>query len=164
MKSFNKWEQEQLDEGKVTIAKLRVGTTVTPMWKGRSAKNYGISGMPVYDGKVKVLGMGIVPFGKKAEKRHIIGKDYKDVQSKYKEIWNTEEIRYGRFWNAQHRMKTFFGKIADSDNKIKNGFVCWIWEVVDGPSKGTVHYCFIDSDDKWAIAFLNKSAEFEMIS
>jgi hypothetical protein len=166
MKSFNQYssEQEQLEEGKVSIAKLKVGLAMTPMWTGRSAKNYGIAGQAVYDGKVKVLGMGIVPFGKKAEKRHIIAKDYKDAQTKYNDVWNTEEIKYGRFWNAQHRMKTFFGKIADSDKKIENGFVCWIWEVVDGPSKGTVHYCFIDSDEKWAISYLNKSAEFEMIT
>ena len=57
MKSFNQWEQ--LQEGKVSIAKLKVGLTFTPMWKGRSAKNYGIAGQPVYDGKVKVLGMEI---------------------------------------------------------------------------------------------------------
>jgi len=163
MKTFNQ-SADPLNEGKVSIAKLRPGVTMTPMWKGRSAKNYGIAGQPVYDGKVKVLGMGMVPFGKKAEKKHVLAKDYKDAQTKYKEVWNTEEIKYGHFWNAQHRMKTFFGKIAESDKKIQNGFVCWIWEVVDGPSKGTVHYCFIDSDEKWAISFLNKSAEFEMVT
>lgn len=163
MKSFNKFA-ETLHEGKVTMAKLRPGLVATPMWKGRSAKNYGISGMPVYDGKVKVLGMGVVPFGKKAEKKHVIGKDYKDLQSKYKDIWRSDEIRYGRFWNAQNRMKAFFYAIADADKKVPSGFVCWIWEVVDGPDKGTVHYCFIDSDDKWAIAFLNKSAEFELVT
>jgi len=163
MKSFTQWE-ETLNEAKVTIAQLRPGLTVTPMWKGRSAKNYGISGMPVYDGKVKVLGMGIVPFGKKAEKKHVIGKDYKDIQTKYKDIWKSDEIRFGSYWSAQGRMKAFFFAIADADKKVPNGFVCWIWEVIDGPDKGTIHYCFIDSDDKWAIAFLNKSAEFELIT
>jgi hypothetical protein len=163
MKSFKRWE-ETLNEGKVTIATLRPGLTVTPMWKGRSAKNYGISGMPVYDGKVKVLGMGIVPFGKKADMRMVIGKDYKDLQTKYKDIWQSDEIRYGSYWSAQGRMKAFFSAIADADKKVPNGFVCWIWEVVDGPDKGLIHYCFIDSDDNWAIAYLNKSAEFEMIT
>tara|TARA_E500000081_G_scaffold15067_2_gene18460 strand:+ start:4004 stop:4495 length:492 start_codon:yes stop_codon:yes gene_type:complete len=163
MRSFKRWE-ETLNEGKVTIAKLRPGLTVTPMWKGRSAKNYGISGMPVYDGKVKVLGMGIVPFGKKADKRMVIGKDYKDLQTKYKDIWKSDEIQYGRYWNARNKMKAFFSAIAQSDKKLKDGWVCWIWEVVDGPDKGMVHYCFIDSDDRWSIAFLNKSAEFEMIT
>jgi hypothetical protein len=163
MKSFKSWE-ETLKEGKVTVAKLRPGVVATPMWKGRSAKNYGISGLPVYDGKVKVLGLGVVPFGKRAEKKHVIGKDYKDVQSKYKDIWRSEDIRYGHFWNAQHRMKAFFGAIANEDRKVQSGWVCWIWQVIDGPDKGTIHYCFIDSDDKWAIAFLNKSAEFELVT
>ena len=91
MKSFNKWEQEQLDEGKVTIAKLRVGTTVTPMWKGRSAKNYGIAGQPVYDGKVKVLGMGMVPFGKKAEK-NFLPMQKGDVKGTYADISKAKKI------------------------------------------------------------------------
>jgi hypothetical protein len=163
MRSFKSWE-ETLKEGKVTVAKLRPGVVATPMWKGRSAKNYGISGQPVYDGKIKVLGMGVVPFGKKAEKKHVIGKDYKDIQTKYKEIWNREDIRYGRFWNARDKQKQFFWHIADTDKKVPSGWVCWIWQVVDGPDKGLIHYCFIDSDDKWAIAFLNKSAEFELIT
>ena len=153
MKSFNQFAESQLQEGKVSIAKLRPGLTMTPMWKGRSAKNYGISNTPVYDGKVKVLGMGLVPFGKAAEKKHVIAKDYKDAKTKYKEIWNTEDIKFGRFWNAQHRMRIFFQTIAAEDKKVKQGHVCWIWEVVDGPQKRKVHYCFIDSDDKWAITF-----------
>lgn len=162
MHSFKKWEN--LQEGKLTMASLKPGAVATPIWKGRSAQNYGIRGLPVYDGKVKVLGLGIVPFRTKAEKKHVIGNDYKAIQSKYKEIWNSEEIRYGHFWSAQGRMKAFFSAIAQSDKRLKDGFVCWIWEVIDGPDKGTIDYCFIDSDDRWAIAFSNKSAEFELVT
>ena len=162
MHSFKKWEN--LQEGKLTMASLKPGSVATPIWKGRSAQNYGIRGLPVYDGKVKVLGLGMVPFRTKAEKKHIIGNDYKAIQTKYKDIWNTEEIRYGHFWSAQGRMKAFFSAIAENDRKFKHGFVSWIWEVIDGPDKGTIHYCFIDSDDRWAIAYLNKSAEFELVT
>lgn len=160
MKTFSDF----LAEGKASIAKLKPGVVVTPTWKGRSARNYGIDGQSVYEGKVKVLGLGIVPSGKNPEKKHIIGKDYMDVQKQYKEIWDTEEVRYGSFYNAQDKMKTFFNKIADADKKVSSGWVSWIWEVVDGPNKGKLHYCFIDSDDKWSIAYLNKSAEFDLIS
>ena len=163
MKSYNSFA-ETLNEGKVTISKIKQGMTFTPMWKGRSAKNYGIVDTPCYDGKVKVLGMGMVPFGKKAEKKHVMGRDYKDIQTKWKDVYNQEDIRYGRFFNAQHRQKTFFSAIAKEDKKVTNGHVAWLWEVLDGPDKGMIHYCFLDSDDKWAITFLNKSAEFEMIT
>lgn len=153
-------EIQELTEGKVSMAKLKVGMKVSVIHKGRSAKNYGVDGQDVYGGKVQVLGMGIVPFGKKAEKRHVVAKDYKDAQSKYKEIWDTEEIRYGQFWNAQGRMKAFFSAIADKDRKFKPGHVCWIWQVLEGENKGLISYCFISMDDTWEVVFLNKATEF----
>lgn len=162
MQTFKSWRS--LLEGKLSMAQIKPGATATPMWKGRSAKNYGIAGEPVYEGKIKVLGLGMVPYGKDANKSHILGKDYKDVQNKFKDIWSSDDIKYGNFWNAQDKMKNFFQTIAFEDKKIKEGYVSWIWQVIDGPNKGTIHYCFINSDDKWEISYLNKSAEFELVT
>ena len=159
MKDFFKFRQE-LTEGRVTMAKLKPGMKVSVIHKGRSAKNYGVDGQDVYGGKVQVLGMGIVSFGKKAEKRHVVAKDYKDAQSKYRDIWDTEEIRYGQFWNALGRMKAFFRAISEKDRKFKPGHVCWIWQVVEGDNKGLISYCFISVDDTWEVVFLNKATEF----
>jgi hypothetical protein len=155
-------EASELTEAKISIAKFKPGIVATPVWKGRGAKNFGIVGKSVYGGKVKILGLGIVPLRKKAEKKHVLGRDYKDVQSKYSDIWKSDDIRYGNFWNARDKQKKFFRAISDSDKKIAPGFVCWIWKVIDGPDKGLIDYCFIDSDDRWSITYLNKSAEFDM--
>ena len=161
-----KEEVQQINEGKVTMAKLKPGMKLNVIHKGRSARNYGVMGENVYGGKVQVLGMGNVPFGKKAEKKHVFAKDYKDAQKKFKDIWNTEEIRYGRFWNAQDRMAAFFRAIAaESDGKkIPYGWTCWIWKIIEGPNKGKISYCFVDSDDKWSVVFLNKSTNFRLES
>ena len=83
MKTFKSY----ITEGKVSIAKLKAGMKVSVIHKGRSAKNFGVDGQDVFGGKVQVLGLGIVPYGKPADKRHIVGKDYKDVQKKYNSIW-----------------------------------------------------------------------------
>lgn len=161
MKSFN-----QFNEGKVTMAQLRPGMTVDVIHKGRSARNYGVNGESVYGGKVKVLGMGIVPSGKHAEKKHVIANDYKDAQRKFKHIWDTEEIRYGYFGGAMGRLKAFFQAISaeSGGKKIPYGHTCWIWEVIEGKNKGFISYCFVSYDDKWEVVFLNKSTEFELVS
>ena len=162
MKNFK--DLRALTEGKVTMARLKPGLKVNVIHKGRSAKNFGVDGQDVYGGKVKVLGMGIVPYGKKAEKRHIVGKDYKDIQKKYDSIWKDEDFRYGNYWNSMHKMKIFFELISQEDRKYKPGFVAWLWEVIEGGNKGIVDYCFISSDEKWEVTFLNKSTEFVLES
>lgn len=164
MKDFFKL-RETLTEAKVTVAKLKPGMKLNVFHSGASARNYGVNGVNVYDGKVQVLGVGIVPYGKSAKTSHIIGKDYKDAQKKYSDVWKSDEIRYGRFWNAQDRMKAFFQAIAsDSDGKIPSGHTCWIWKIIEGPNKGKLSYCFISSDDKWEVVFLNKRTEFRLES
>ena len=157
--------RNQLTEAKVSVAKLKPGLKVNVIHSGASARNYGVSGANVYGGKVQVLGVGNVPYGKPAKTSHIIAKDYKDAQKKYSDVWKSDEIRYGRFWNAQDRMKAFFQAIAaDSDGKIPSGHTCWIWKIIEGPNKGKIHYCFISSDDRWEVTFLNKSTDFTLES
>ena len=168
MKSYFELKEgiQELNEAKVSMAKLKPGMKLNVIHDGKSARNYGVNGENVYGGKVQVLGMGNVPMGKPAKASHVFAKDYKDAQKKFKDIWNTEEIRYGRFWNAQDRMRTFFQAIAaESDGKkIPYGWTCWIWKIIEGPNKGKISYCFIDSDDKWSVAFLNKSTNFKLES
>lgn len=158
--------RQELNEAKVSVAKLKPGLKVNVIHTGASARNYGVSGVNVYSGKVQVLGLGVVPYGKPAKTSHVIGKDYKDVQNKYKDIWNRDDIKYGHFWNAQNRMDAFFKAISkDSDGKkVPYGHTCWIWKVIDGPNKGKIHYCFISSDDRWEVTFLNKSTDFTLES
>jgi hypothetical protein len=165
MKDYFELRQE-LNEAKVTVAKLKPGMKLNVFHSGASARNYGVNGENVYGGKVQVLGLGNVPYGKPAKTSHVIGKDYKDVQNKYKDIWNTDEIRYGNFWNAQDRMNKFFQAIAADSNgkKVPYGHTCWIWKIIDGPNKGKLSYCFISSDDKWEVVFLNKRTEFKLES
>jgi len=156
--------RDYLPEGKVSIAKLRPGLKVNLLWSGPSARNYGIKDDNVYGGKVKVLGMGNVPYGKPAKSRHVFAKDLKDAKKKFKDVWNKEEVRYGRFWNANDRLKFFFNEIAaESDGKkIPYGHACWIWQIIEGPNKGKISYCYVSNDDKWEIRYLNKSAEFKI--
>ena len=127
--------------------------------KGRSARNFGVDGEDVYGGKVRVLGLGVVPYGKKAEKRHVVGKDWKDLQNKYSDIWKSEDVMDGRFFNANGK-KNFFMELIAKKEKMKPGWTCWIWEVIEGENKRTLSYCFIDRDDAWSVTFLNKSTEF----
>ena len=162
MKDFFKF-REELNEGKVSVAKLKAGLKLNVVHSGRSAKNYGVSGQDVYGGKVQVLGIGVVPFGKKAEKRHVIGKDWKDLQTKHKDIWKSEDIMYGRFWNANNKKAAFLEKVAKK-LKMKQGWTTWVWQIIDGPNKGKLHYCYVDSDDKWSVTYLNKSTEFKLES
>lgn len=172
MKPFVKKESKdiqsfgQFNEAKVTMAKLKPGMTFDVIHKGRSARNFGVNGQNVYGGKVKVLGMGNVPFKKKAEKKHVFAKDLKDAQNKFRDIWNKEEIRYGYFGSSLGRIKAFFNAIAaeSEGKKIPYGHTCWIWEVIEGENKGTISYCFISFDEKWEVVFLNKATEFELIS
>ena len=154
--------RQELNEAKVSAAKLKPGMKLNVFHHGASARNYGVNGENVYGGKVQVLGLGIVPYGKPAKASHVIGKDYKDVQKKYSDIWNTEEIRYGQFYNAQNRMNAFFSAIA-ADSGFA-GYTCWIWKIIDGANKGKLNYCFISNDDKWEVVFLNKRTEFRLES
>ena len=156
MKTFKSY----LTEGKVSMAKLKAGMKVSVIHKGRSAKNFGVDGQDVFGGKVQVLGLGIVPYGKPADKRHIVGKDYKDVQKKYNSIWKSDDISFGRFFGARDKQKTFFSAISDADKKFKPGHVAWIWQIIEGENKGKLSYCFISNDDKWEVLFLNKATEF----
>ena len=162
MKNFFNLKDEMvpLAEGKVTMAKLKPGMKLNVIHKGGYARQLGINGENVYNGKVQVLGVGIVPYGKRAEKKHVIAKDYKDAQKKYNSIWTHDNIRYGQYWNALDKMNTFFGAISDEESRIKPGWTCWLWKVLDGPNKGIISYCFIGSDDKWEVTFLNKSTPF----
>ena len=159
-----KEEVQQINEGKVTMAKLKPGMKLNVIHKGRSARNYGVMGENVYGGKVQVLGMGNVPFGKKAEKKHVFAKDYKDAQKKFKDIWNKEEVRYGYHGSAVNKLRYFFNEIAaESDGKkIPYGHACWIWQVIEGKNKGFISYCYVSNDEKWEVVFLNKSTEFTL--
>ena len=146
MKTYFELKKE-LTEAKVSIAKLRPGLKVNVIHTGRSAQNYGVSGQNVYGGRVQVLGLGSVPSGKPAEKRHVLAKDYKDLQQKYKHIWDTDDIKYGHFWNAKNRMKAFFQAIADESKgkKVPYGHTSWIWQIIEGPNKGKTDKLFVYS-------------------
>ena len=158
MKTFKSY----ITEAKVSMAKLSAGMKVDVIHTGRSARNYGIKDENVYGGKVQVLGIGIVPFNKQPKPNMVISKDLKEFKKKYEKIFKSEEIQYGQFFNARHRLKAAFSKISEEDKRVKPGFGAYIWKVIDGENKGHVSYCYIGNDrnDNWEVRFLNKSTEF----
>ena len=164
MKYFGEFRNEQrfLAEGKVSMSKLKAGMRVNVIHSGRSAKNYGIKDQNVYGGKVQVLGIGIKPYKDKPNARMVLAKDMKDLKKKYEKVFKSEEILYGNFYNARHRLKAAFNEIAEADRRVKPGFGAYIWKVIEGENKGLVDYCYIgnDRDDSWEVRFLNKSTQF----
>jgi len=152
MQSF----KQHLKEAKVTVAKLRGGMVVDVIHSGRSAKQYGIAGDNVFGGKVKVLGLGIVPRIEKPSKKHVQYKDVKDFKSKNKDTFASKEIEYG--YGGTN------AKLRKAASMVGNGYLAWLLEVVDGENKGQIGYCYISNDDKWEVRFLNKSTEFKLES
>tara|TARA_B100000927_G_scaffold277994_1_gene260157 strand:+ start:1749 stop:2243 length:495 start_codon:yes stop_codon:yes gene_type:complete len=152
----------QLNEAKVSISKLAAGMKVNVIHSGRSARNYGIKDENVYGGKVQVLGIGMIPYKKSAKPNMVLAKDMKELKKKYEKVFKSEEILYGNFYNARHRLKAAFNEIAEADRRVKPGFGAYIWKVIEGENKGLVDYCYIgnDRDDSWEVRFLNKSTQF----
>lgn len=149
--------KQHLNEAKVTVAKLRPGMVLDVIHHGRSAKQMGVAGENVFGGKVKVLGLGIIPFKEKPSKKHVQYKDVKDFKAKHKEVFSSDEIQYGYGGaNAKLRKATYMVK--------QGGMLAWLFEVVDGENKGEIGYCYISLDDRWEVRFLNKSTEFKMES
>lgn len=159
---FFQAREKFLTEGKVSITKLTAGMTVNVIHTGRSAKNFGVKDENVYGGKVKVLGIGIIPFKQLAKPNMVLAKDLKELKKKYEKVFKSEEIQYGQFFNARHRLKAAFSKISEEDRRVKPGFGAYIWQVVEGENKGKYDYCYIgnDNNDNWEVRFLNKSTQF----
>lgn len=145
-----------ITEAKVTVAKLRPGMVLDVIHHGRSAKQMGVAGENVFGGKVKVLGLGIIPFKEKPSKKHVQYKDVKDFKAKNKDTFASKEIEYG-YGGTNAKLRT-------AAQMIDGGFLAWLFEVVDGENKGEIGYCYISPDDKWEVRFLNKSTEFKMES
>ena len=161
MKNYFQLRQE-LFEAKVSIAKLSAGMKVNIIHDGKSAKNFGIQDENVYKGKVQILGLGVIPYKKEASKQLVLAKDMKDLKNKYSQVFKSEDIMYGSFFNARHRLQAAFDGIVEADKKVKPGFGAWIWQVIEGPNKGKYGYCYIgnDRDDNWEVRFLNKSTKY----
>lgn len=151
-----------LTEGKVSITKLKKGMKVNVIHSGRDAKNYGIKDVNVYGGKVQVMGFGIIPFKKLAERKYILADDLDSFKKKYENVFKSEEIKHGSFWNARHRLMSAFYKVGEEDKRVKPGFGAYIWQVIEGENKGKFSYCYIgnDNNNNWEVRFLNKSTQF----
>ena len=163
MKDYFELRQE-LNEAKISLAKLSAGMKVNIIHDGRSAKQFGIKDENVYGGKVQVLGLGVIPYKKEASKQLVLAKDMNDLKNKYSQVFKSEDIMYGSFFNARHRLQAAFDGIVDADKKVKPGFGAWIWQVIDGPNKGKFGYCYIGTgrNDEWEVRFLNKSTQFRI--
>ena len=153
-----------LSEGKVSMANLKAGMKLDVIHQGRSAKQFGVKDENVYGGKVQVLGIGVIPFKQEAKPNMVLAKDMKDLKNKYKTIFKSEEIQYGQFFNARHRLQTAFTAISKDDKRVKPGFGAYIWKVIEGENKGHHSYCYIGNgtNDQWEVRFLNKSTEFRL--
>jgi hypothetical protein len=154
MIKFNQYIQ--LDEATVSVAKLRPGMAVNVTHFGRSAKIYKVDGQNVFGGKVKVLGLGVVPRSKKPTKNDVQYKDVKDFRMKNKEVLNKPDYSAsGGGANA---------KLRKAAGQINKGQLVWIFEVIEGEKKGQIGYCYISSDDRWEVPFMNKSTEIRIES
>ena len=165
MKYFGEFRQEQRDlaEGKVSMAKLKAGMKVNVIHSGRSAKNYGVMNQDVYQGKVKVLGIGIKAYKDKPNKRQVLANDLKSFKTKYKSVFDTEEIKYGHFFSALDRLSSAVDLIVDQEKNVKGpGSLAWLWEVIEGENQGHLGFCFISNEPKWELNFLNKTTEFKL--
>ena len=162
MKSFTAF----LAEGKIPPNKLSAGDSVDLIGKGRSAKQFDMSGENLFGGNAKVVGWGSVDpastskSGLKFNKKLVLGKDFKDLKTKYKEIWDTEEIRYGRFENANHRMKEFIRAIVKSEG-MKPGYPAIFFQILDGERKGEYGYARVDMDNRWSVSDGRLDLEFD---
>lgn len=146
----------QLDEAKVNVAKLRPGMTVNITHYGRSAKMYKVDGDNVFGGKVKVLGVGVVPRSKEPTKKDVQYKDVKDFRMKNKEVLNKPDYS-GSGGGANAKLRKAAGQ-------INKGRLVWIFEVIEGKKKGQIGYCYISADDRWEVPYANKSTEFRIES
>ena len=83
-------------------------------------------------------------------------------KKKYENIFKSEEIKHGSFWNARHRLMSACYMVGEEDRRVKPGFGAWIWQVIEGENKGKFSYCYIGNDNKnnWEVRFLNKSTQF----
>ena len=153
-----------LSEGKVSMANLKAGMKLNVIHQGRSARQFGIRDENVYGGKVQVLGIGIIPWKKEPKPNMVLAKDMKDLKKKYEKVFKSEEIRYGSFFNARHRLQAAFSAITEADKRVKPGFGAYIWKVIEGENKGHHSYCYIGNgtNDQWEVRFLNKSTEFRL--
>ena len=147
-----------LEEAVVPISRLKKGDVVTVKHKGRSARNFGVDGEDVYDGKVKALGAGYLPFGKSFNRKYILGNDINDLRRKYK-----EEFRSAEGFNANEKLNDAMDKVAQKiDSSVRRATVAFFWQITEGPNRGKVSLCYVDFDGKWIVDFLNKSTEFTL--
>ena len=152
---------KNLSDGKVSMAKLKAGLKVNVIHKGRSAKNFGVDGENVYGSPVKVLGIGVKPFKQLQSKSHVLARDLKDLKNKYKEVFNSEEIKFGHFFSSLDRLNAAVDMMIDQDRKLRGpGGLVWLWQVLEGENKGHVGFCYLTREPGWEVDFLNKSTEF----
>ena len=101
MKTYWDIKEEYLVEGKVPVTKVKAGMKVEVQVKGPIAKRVGYKkgANPFGDGvKVQILGYGLVPYGKRPEKKHVITKSIEEFKKKYKQ--QIKDLK------AQDRVKT----------------------------------------------------------
>ena len=146
----------QLDEATVSVAKLRPGMTVNIIHSGRSAKIYQVDKQNVFGGKVKVLGLGLVPGSKQPTKNDVKYTDVKDFRMKNKDVFNIPDYS-PKFGGANARL-------IRAVRHINKGRLVWIFEVIEGEKKGQIGYCYISSDYRWEVPFMHKSTEFRIES
>ena len=147
-----------LEEAVISMSRLKKGNVVTVKHKGRSAKNFGVDGEDVYDGKVKALGVGYLPFGKSFNRKYILANDISDLRRKYK-----EEFSSASGFTANDKLNDAMNKVAQKINpREKRVSVAFFWQVTEGPNRGKVSLCYVDNDGKWIVDFLNKSTEFTL--
>ena len=176
MKTYWDIKEEYLVEGKVPVTKVKAGMKVEVQVKGPIAKRVGYKkgANPFGDGvKVQILGYGLVPYGKRPEKKHVITKSIADFKTKYKQqikdLKAQDDYNYERglsMYNANGKLRIMTNDLTDTVlKKYKPGFPSYIVQVLDGAKKGDLDYLYISSayDDRWCI-HLGDDVEFDLFT
>ena len=176
MKTYFELREGYLSEGKVSVTKAKAGMKAEVQVKGPMAKRVGYKKgeNPFGEGvKVQILGYGIIPFGKRAEKKHVITKSIDDFKKKYKNEINdlkaSDDGNYERglaMYNANGKLRKITNALTGTVlKKWKPGFPGYIIQVLDGDKKGTIDYLYISRslDYKWCI-YLGDDVEFDLFT
>tara|TARA_Y100001937_G_scaffold16913_1_gene23329 strand:- start:2350 stop:2910 length:561 start_codon:yes stop_codon:yes gene_type:complete len=178
MKDYFELREQFLTEAKVGVTKLKAGMSVELNVKGSMAKRSGYSkgDNPFGDGvKLKVLGFGIVPFGKTAEKKHVITKSVDEFNKKYKadmqKLKAQDDNAYERgltMYSGPGKLRIMANDLADNGtlgSSVKPGFVSYIVQVMGGEMKGQFKYLYVSAslNDKWCV-YLSDDTEFDLFT
>ena len=161
-----------LSEGRINQSKIKAGDKVEIHAKGSLAKRSGFKkGDNPFgeDVRVKILGLGVTPYGQQANPRQVIAKSVDDFKKKYAkvigDILSDESVErdYAQH-NAIEKIQYLVQAVGEKTRKWKPGYTTIIFEPMEGEYKGQPRYTYISSAiyGKWSI-YWNDDMEYDFV-